>query len=193
MSLNKLDLFFSYKFVYRFLLINQWGLFVNTYQLPIFQKLIIFFRIYSLTDLDDVRSFNYVYLIRFFFGKKAFFRKYFTKFHLGVTYFSFIVNCFFFKEHSFFPLGVFINDFLFFSSDQYFFSSLFYSGKFFSFWFTDMNIFIEKKTNVGFHNLKDPLGFSLFFSNYFFFYSFLLVNMFKIKIKKHNFGLYSFL
>lgn len=40
-----------------------------------------------------------------------------------------------------------------------------------------MNIFIEKKTNIGFYNLKDPLGVSLYISSLFFFSSFLFLSM----------------
>jgi hypothetical protein len=32
-----------------------------------------------------------------------------------------------------------------------------------------MNIFIEKKTNIGFYNLKDPLRFKLFFTGMIFY------------------------
>lgn len=96
-----MDFLFSYKNVYRFLLINQWSSFFNTNQLPFLKKILVFFKIYNLTDLDDVRSFNYAYLIRFFFGKKVFFHKYSTRFHLGIHYFSFSVNCVFFNQHHF--------------------------------------------------------------------------------------------
>lgn len=40
-----------------------------------------------------------------------------------------------------------------------------------------MNIFLEKKTNIGFYNLKDPLGFKLVFFSVNFFSSLLLINM----------------
>lgn len=55
-----------------------------------------------------------------------------------------------------------------------------------------MNLFIEKKTNIGFYNLKDPLGFKLFFRSLNFFSTYLLILMFKLKIKKHAFDSESF-
>lgn len=104
----------------------------NTNQIPYINKLNFFFKIYNLIDLDDVRSYNYAYLFRFFFGRKALFTKYKLKFHLGINYYTFIVYFFFFKQACFFPLAVFLNDFLTVSSDQFFFSSLSLCGKFFS-------------------------------------------------------------
>jgi hypothetical protein len=50
-----------------------------------------------------------------------------------------------------------------------------------------MNIFIEKKTNIGFYNLKDPMGLTIFLKNSSFFSSFLLLRMLKLKIKIHNY------
>lgn len=40
-----------------------------------------------------------------------------------------------------------------------------------------MNIFIEKKTNIGFYNLKDPLGLHLYLYTLSFFSSVLLLSM----------------
>lgn len=46
-----------------------------------------------------------------------------------------------------------------------------------------MNIFIEKKTNIGFYNLKDPLGLSLFLYTFCYFSSKLLLCLFKFFLK----------
>ena len=67
MSVVLHDLFFSYKNVFRFILLQQWVFLFNTNQLPYIKKLFFIFKIYSLIDLDDPRSFNYSYLFRFFF------------------------------------------------------------------------------------------------------------------------------
>jgi hypothetical protein len=50
-----------------------------------------------------------------------------------------------------------------------------------------MNIFIEKKTNIGFYNLKEPLGLTIFFKNSSFFSSLFLLSMLKLKVKTHNY------
>lgn len=46
-----------------------------------------------------------------------------------------------------------------------------------------MNIFIEKKTNIGFYNLKDPLGVNLILKTLSFFSSVLFLSMFKFLLK----------
>jgi len=132
MFFNENDLFFSYKNVFRFILINQL-FFFNTNQIPYVERLFFNFKIFNLVDLDDPRSYNYAYLFRFFFGKKANFTKSFFRFHLGVHYYSFNVFCYFFKHYDcFFPLAIFVNDILSKSTSQYFFSGLSLSGKIFS-------------------------------------------------------------
>jgi hypothetical protein len=68
MVLRENDFFFSYKNVFRFILIHQLFYF-NTNQISFVDKLIFNFKIYNLVDIDDPRSFNYAYLFRFFFGK----------------------------------------------------------------------------------------------------------------------------
>jgi hypothetical protein len=70
-----------------------------------------------------------------------------------------------------------VNDFLAVSTEQFFFSGLCVNGRIFSFWFADMNIFIEKKTNIGFYNLKDPLGVKFFLHTENFFAIDLLIPM----------------
>ena len=132
MFYNKNDLYFSYRHVWRFVIINQWFFVVNTNQIPLLKKLVFFFKIYNLIDLDDVRSFNYAYLFRFFFGKKSVFTKLNLKFHLGIHYYTFVVYCFFFKQECYFPIAVFLNDILMLSSDQFFFSGLTVRGNIFS-------------------------------------------------------------
>ena len=181
MFVLKNDLFFSYKSVIRYLLINKYGFFINTNQLPFLKKIVIFFNIYNLIDLEDSRSFNYAYFFRFFFGKRSFFTKSINIFHLGVNFFSFSVQCFFYKSFSFFPLHFFLNDVLA-VTDKQFFKFNFYLGSisFFLFSFYDMSIFIEKKTNIGFYNLKDPIYYKLFFTGTDVIASFLLVKCLKI-------------
>lgn len=92
------------------------------------------------------------------------------KFHLGIHYYKFKIFCFFFKSECFFPLVVFISDILSLSNDQFFFSGMPLTGKFFIFFFNDPSVFIEKKTNIGFYNIRGAMGFQIFFSNFSFFF-----------------------
>jgi hypothetical protein len=163
MNFLQQDFFFSYKNVFRFSLVHRFGLFYNSFQIPLLKSLKIFFKVFNIKDLDDVRGFNYAYFIRFFFGRVSFFTKSFSVFHLNITYFSYTVFCFFFSQDVFFPLSFFINDILIYSyRDFYVFKSFCWKGCFFYFRFFDMNVFLEKKTNLGFYNLKDFLRFKLF-------------------------------
>jgi hypothetical protein len=51
---------------------------------------------------------------------------------------------------------------------------------------------MEKKTNIGFYNLKDPLGFELSFKSLNFFHSYLLSSIFKFGKENENFLFESF-
>lgn len=165
MRFLKQDLFFSVKNIFRFFLINKYGLFYNSFEIPFLKILFIYFKIFNLKDLDDVRGFNYAYFIGFFFGRNAFFSKNSSIFHLNVTFYSYKVYSFFFSQDIFFPLSFFVNDVLTCSfSDFFFFKSFSWKGFFFYFRFSDMNIFLEKKTNQGFYNLKDFIRFKLVFT-----------------------------
>lgn len=122
------DFLFAYKSNFRFILQQKWVFLFNTNQLPFIKYLIFIFKIYSLIDIDEPRSFNYAYLFRFFFGRKAYFSKVISNFHLGITYYNFSVFCFFNKNQCFFPLGIFINDMLSKTIDQFIYSGLTLSG-----------------------------------------------------------------
>jgi len=66
--------FFNYKYVIRFILLNKIN-FINTFNLPKIKKLIFFFNLSKIEDLNDIQLYNYFYLIKFFFGRNSFFSK----------------------------------------------------------------------------------------------------------------------
>jgi hypothetical protein len=180
MSLQ-LDLQFSYKNVFRFLSIHKCNFFSNSLQLPHLDYIYIYFSIFNNVDLDDVSSFNYFYLFKFFFGRKSFFSKITSRFHLGVTYFYFSIFSFFFNGFSFFGLCFFINDLLGKSSSNFSSHSIISLGlNFFVFRFFDMNLFLEKKTNMGLFNLNHGMNLKLAFSCNDFFSCFFFLDFFKI-------------
>lgn len=158
------DFFFLYKNCFRFLLIHKTGYFTNTFGLTKLLSLNLFFSLDGIVDLDDVSSFNYFFLFKFFFGRKAFFSKITSKFHLGVTYFYFSIFSNIFSNYKFFLLSVFVNDLLSFSNKSFLQNSLpsLHSNVFY-FKFLDLNIFLEKKTNVGLYNLKNSLNYKFTF------------------------------
>lgn len=120
------DLFFFYKNIIRFFLINKQGSFLNSLEIPFLKFLAIHFKVFNLKDIDDVRGFNYAYFIGFFFGRNAFLTRLSSVFHLNVTFFSYKVFSFFFSQDTFFALSFFINDVLIHSYNE------FYSFKTFS-------------------------------------------------------------
>jgi len=63
---SKIDFFFSYKNVFRFLLINLWGSLLNNNNLPSLEKIFFSFKVYNLIDFDEVRSFIIVIFSDFF-------------------------------------------------------------------------------------------------------------------------------
>jgi len=159
---------------------QKYGLFSNTHQLPLLKKLVLFFDVKKIKDLNSLRALNYFYFIRFFFGKRAGFFNISSTFHLGVTFFSYRIFTCFFSAAAFFPLMVFINDFLGFSWDKSFSFRSDSRGERFSISFTDMNIFTEKKNTLGFYFLKDSLNLSIFFKSTDYFSSFFLIHTFKL-------------
>lgn len=156
------DYFFYYKFVCRFLLMNKNGSFLNTNQIPEISHSIIFFDIKGIRDLDDLRSLNYFYLVNFFFGKRASFIDLSSEFHLGLTFFHYRIFTSVGSIETCFSLGLFVNDFYAFTSRGYFAYNI-YNPTCHSivFNFKDMNLFLEKKNNMGFYFLRDSVKLNL--------------------------------
>jgi len=68
------DSYFSYKYITRYKLINKLGL-TNIFDIPKILKLMLFFNLTKIEDINDTQFFNYFYLIKFFLGKNAYFSK----------------------------------------------------------------------------------------------------------------------
>jgi len=77
------DYFFHYKFVCRNLLIHNLNC-INYFHIPKINKLILAFSIRDIENLDDVSISRCFFLLKFFFGRNAYFIKYKSKFHLNV-------------------------------------------------------------------------------------------------------------
>lgn len=161
-------------------MINKYGLFLNTNQIPVLDSSLIFFDVKNIKDLNDMRALNYNYLIRFFFGKHASFLYITSKFHLGITFFNYRIFAFFPMIFAFFCVGLFVNDLLGCTSRDYFSYKVFSSsGRYFLFIFKDMNVFLERKNNLGFYFLKDFLNLSLILKGSDFVSNYLLLQSFK--------------
>lgn len=81
--MRSVDLFFHYKYINRNLLIQKLVC-TSSFLVPFISKLIFAFSIIDLDNLDDVSLSRCYFLLKFFFGKKAFFIKFASSFHLNV-------------------------------------------------------------------------------------------------------------
>jgi hypothetical protein len=159
-----MDFFFNYKNVLRYLLINKLEIFYSCFNLPFFEKVVVYFFLYKTMSLDDSSFYNYAYLFRFFFGKRAFFSKNKSVYNFNQSFHSFSIQIFFDGSRDFFSSIFFlVNDIFPFTSRSNVrkkfivgFNYLFLVSLF------DLNIFPEKKTNPGLFFLKDFLRFKFF-------------------------------
>lgn len=173
-----IDYLFNYNYLLRFMLVHKTDAVGNTFQLPFLKSLLFSFSILDLVDLDDPRVFNYYYLFRFFFGAKAFFTNFRSKFVLGRTFYSFHVVSFFFRRGVFFPLHFLVNDVVALANKNSY--GYFLDGSSFTMSFFDMNLFLEKKNNLALFNLRNPLVLRFDFSSKSFSFYAMLLNLLKI-------------
>lgn len=112
MEVKKYDMYFLYKTILRNVLLTRNIYVTNSFNIPFFKSLIIFFDVIDITDIDDIRALNYGYFARFYFGRKVVLTQMRSTFHLGVSYYSYRALITFSTRECFFPLGVFVNDIL---------------------------------------------------------------------------------
>lgn len=125
-------------------------------------KLSFSFSLSKLEDIDDVQVYNYIYLFKFFFGRRAFLTKLKSFFNLGVWTYSFSVRFILRKSDVYNKLFFLLNDLLPVIDKSYIqmgFSIL----NFFYLVIKDLNVFSEKKTNLGLFYLKNSLDINCFF------------------------------
>lgn len=154
------DYYFHYKYVLRFLLIQKCGLnYKNIYLIPKLYKLNTFFVIKNLIEFDDLRCSNYYFFFKHFFGRKANFVNYNSKFSLNVLYHSFNIQLIIVKQDIYFFINFLFNDILPYCQQRY---NVLRFKNYITYVILDMNIFLEKKTHIGFFNLKNSLNMQFF-------------------------------
>lgn len=160
-----IDYYFNYINILRFFLLHQSNNFLNLHEIIDIKKIILFFPIKDVIFLDHPFVFNYYYYFKFFFGYKAFFTGYKSKFRLGLTTYSFRIQLILKEIDIYFFLNIFMNDIIPVLNKGYL-SYFLFSKKLniYSFIIKDMSIFNEMKTNVGLFNLKHNLNFKIFFT-----------------------------
>jgi len=77
------DPYFFYKYSLRYILLNKFNYLLNTYEFPNINKLVYSFSLSRIDDLDDVQIYNYLYLFKYFFGRRAFLTKQKSFFNIG--------------------------------------------------------------------------------------------------------------
>lgn len=124
----------------------------------------MFFSLTNLEDINDVQVYNYVYLFKFFFGLRAFISRFKSSFALGSWSYSFRVSVIVSKLFVYNNIFFLINDLLP-KVDSFYLSTGVYSNnlKIFYLLLKDLNVFTEKKTNLGLFSLKKHFNMFLYF------------------------------
>lgn len=158
------DILFNYHNINRFILLHKLGI-NNSFLVPNLNKFICYFSLKHLDDLNDVRIYNYFFFFKFFLGFRAFFTGYRVTQGFGQTTYDFRIQIILRKNDLYFPLSFFLNDVLSIIDNDYFYFNLKKINNIIcSITIKDMNIFSEKKTNLGLFNLKDNLKLRFFLS-----------------------------
>lgn len=160
--MREVDYTFFYKNSIRLLAMHKTFL-INTFNIPFISKLMFIFSLNRIEDKDEVQGYNYLYLFRFFFGRNGFLTKYRSYFSLGKWTYSFNACLIINKKDVYNILFLVLNDILSVTDRGYLSSGLFSkNNNIYYLVFKDVNIFSEKKTNLGLFSLKRNLNFRIY-------------------------------
>lgn len=172
------NLYFYYKYYSRYInFLKHSKKKYNYLQTTNIQKIILFFNIKELTEINHSSVLSCIFFFKYYFGIIPFFNNYKYLFKLNVNYYNFTIEYTFIKKYMYYILFYFIND-IYYMINKIHLKSL----KFSNYWeyiVTDMNFFIEKKNSLGFFNLKYNLIIQMHFFNPKF--SFNYLSIYKIK------------
>jgi hypothetical protein len=178
--MKNLDFYFHYKYVLRLLLVQKLGyIYKHPYFIPKVTEINMFFSIKDLVDYDHLKGSNFFFFFKYFFGKNAFFFNYFSRFSLNVLYHNFEILLKLKKKDMYYCFSFLLYDILPFCKKQYYILNL-QKKNYIKYKIFDMNIFLEKKTHIGFFNLKDGLNLKFYSSGIYNEKTFLF-QMFKLK------------
>lgn len=77
------DYNFLYKYSIRTLLISKYSNIQNYLNIPFISKILLTFPLKHLEDIDEAQVYNYLYLFKFFFGRRAFLTRSKSFYNLG--------------------------------------------------------------------------------------------------------------
>jgi len=105
------DYYFHYKFIGRFILYlknsSEFFYFTNILE---FNKLVLFFDVYNINDLNSINILSHIFFFKYYFGVLPFFTNYIYKFKLNINYYNFFIQYNFFEKNIYYPLYFFFND-----------------------------------------------------------------------------------
>lgn len=162
--LIKIDYFFTYKNILRYVLINKIGYITNIYNIPKINKLKFLFYFTKLEDYDDTRIYNSIYLLKFFLGRKIILNKTKSFFLLGKWYYNFNVSLIINSSKYLFNLYYYFNNNIISNINESLINKGF-NKKFLNIFFLlfkEMNAFSEIKNNLGLFNLKTNININLY-------------------------------
>lgn len=162
--MRRVELFFNYKYTFRFLISNSILDVVNNFNLPSLQKIVCFFPLRELSDLNDVRIYNYCFFFKFFFGIKPFFTRCLDVSTFKKVEYSFSIQAILRKYDMYLALNFFFNDVLPFMGRRGFSIYVTYVNSICNVVYKvdKFNIFLSKKANLGLLNLVDPFSFKIY-------------------------------
>lgn len=155
------DYYFFYKYTLRNILMNKYK-FNNTYSIPFLKELTMFIPLRKMegnTFMETREAYNYFYLFKFFFGYYSFINSFKSSFNVGLWTYSYNIQLSVKKKNIFNVLFYLLNDVLYLV-DKSFLSSGIFSKDLNILYVNlrDLNLFSEKKTNLGLFNLNSELN-----------------------------------
>lgn len=78
-----MDYTFFYKYTIRSLLMHKCKKIKNTLEIPLIMKIYFTFPLRRISDIDDKQVYNYLYLLKFYFGQKGSLTKLKSFYNLG--------------------------------------------------------------------------------------------------------------
>lgn len=156
-----IDSYFNYKYITRYKLINKFYL-INTFNIPEIKKLIFLFHLEKIEDVNDIQFFNYFYLIKFFFGKNAYFSKINKYYLLGTWYYNInVILCLNNNKEIVNKLYYLYNNIII-NVDRNLINAQ-RKNNYYCIKIKDNNIYSELKTNLGLFNIKKFIIINLVF------------------------------
>jgi hypothetical protein len=152
------DLYFFYKYIGRYILYLKYSKFIYNFKnLSKLNNLIVYFNVNNITDINTNSLMNYFYFFKYYFSVVPYFSNYVHNFHLNINYYSFFIQYNFYGKKIYYILYFFLNDVYSMLNKTYILLN--FNENFFEFTVNDMNFFVEKRSSLGFFNLKHNINF----------------------------------